>query len=284
MLHCGYIGNLSAKRLRGEPAPTKSLRSAAPRPSDLHNWRILVKKQSFAHLTQEEAGLKKCVLTGLISLLLAGLAQGAAAQPSAPRTPWYVAGGFGLSEVSIPSQTLDATNAVISAGNGAAFTVTDRDDGSTGTKFLLGYRFNPNFAVEGGYATLGKASAHTDFRGGGSPSVSVGTFNLQYEMSGPFVDAVGILPLNDKWSLFGRIGVSNTKTSADIAGAPLTLIISSDDLSETKLSEKFGAGVDYNVNAEFGMRAEWERYKAPDPLSNEVLDVDMATVSFVYRF
>ena len=228
--------------------------------------------------------MNKCVLTGLVSLLLAGLAQGAAAQSAVPKTSWYVGGGIGVSESSIPGSTVDAANAVISASNGAAFTVTDKDDRSTSTKFFVGYSFNRHFAIEGGYASLGRTSTHTDFRGGGSPSVSVGSLNLEYKMSGPFVDAVGIFPLNGKWSLFGRAGVSNTRTSTNISGSSLTLIVSSDDQSETKLLPRFGAGVEYHINAAFGVRAEWERNQAPDPLSDEKFDIDSATVAFVYRF
>jgi len=228
--------------------------------------------------------VNKCVLTGLVSLLLAGLAQGAAAQSAKPKTPWYIGAGISVADASIPGQTVDATNAAISAGNGAAFTVTDKDNRSTGSKFFVGYSFNRNFAIEGGYAYLGRTSTHTDFRGGGSPSVSVGSLNLEYKMTGVFVDAVGILPLNDKWSLFGRAGASNTRTSTNISGSSLVLILSSDDQAETKLLPKFGGGVEYHINESFGVRAEWERYKAPDPLSDEKFDIDAATVAFTYRF
>lgn len=233
--------------------------------------------------------MNRRILTSMVLLALAGIAQGAAAQYPAdksggPTTPWYVGAGLGIIDASIPSQTVNGTNAALAAANGAAFTVVDEDSHSTGTKFLVGFKFNRNFAAEVGYASLGRTSTHTDFRGTGVPSVSVGTFDLDYKMAGPFIDAVGFLPLSEKWSLIGRIGVSYVKTSISADGAPLTLIISSNDKSETEAREKFGAGVDYNINAAFTVRGEWERYKAPDPLSDEVFDVDTATLSLLYRF
>jgi hypothetical protein len=48
--------------------------------------------------------------------------------------------------------------------------------------------------------------------------------------------------------------------------------------------EKLGAGVDYNLSPAFTARAQWERYKMPDPFSDELFNVDTATLSLLYRF
>lgn len=233
--------------------------------------------------------MNKRVLTGLVLLALSAISQGVSAQDSAGTSgaiasPWYLGAGIGVTDASIPNQTVNDANAVFVAANGAASTIVNEDSGSTGLKVFLGYRFHPNFAVEGGYASLGETSVQSDFRSAGVPSTSVGTFDLKYKMTAPFIDAVGIFPFNEKWSAIGRIGASYTRTSADINGSPLTLVISSNDKTEKKLREKFGAGIDYNMTAAFTVRAEWERYKAPDPLSDEVFDVDIASVSVLFRF
>jgi OOP family OmpA-OmpF porin len=232
--------------------------------------------------------VNKCALA-IVTLALAGIAQGAAAQNAAdasgnPKTPWYVGAGIGATESSIPNETTSAINAALVAVNGAASSIVDEKSRATGLKFTLGYKFSRNLALEGGYAVLGETTVNTDFRDAGVPSASVGTFNLEYKMSAPFIDVVGILPLGEKWSLIGRVGVSYTRTSATISGAPITILVASSDQSESEAREKFGAGIDYNINAAFALRAEWERYKAPDPLSDEVFDVDTATLSMLYRF
>lgn len=253
---------------------------------DLHVGDIRVQMVSFVYPTREEARVNKYALAGMISLALAGIAQGAAAQyPAAmsagPASSWYVGVGIGKANASIPKQTIDRINSTLSAANGATFSVIDEDKLSTGAKLLVGYSFNRNFAVEGGYAVLGTSSVNMDFRSG---LVSVGRFNMEYKMTGEFIDAVGMLPLNEKWSLIGRAGVNYGKTSASINGSPLTLIVSNNDKSESKVREKFGAGVDYNLNPAFTVRAEWERYKMPDPLSDELFNVNAATLSLLYRF
>ena len=69
-----------------------------------------------------------------------------------------------------------------------------------------------------------------------------------------------------------------------MTGSPLTFALSSNDKSESTVRAKFGAGVDYNVNPAFTVRAEWELYKMPDPLTTDLFDVNAATLSLLYRF
>ena len=82
----------------------------------------------------------------------------------------------------------------------------------------------------------------------------------------------------------GVVGVSYSRVSANVKGSPLTLAISNNDKSESKIHEKFGAGVDYNLTPVFTVRAEWERYKMPDPLGDGTLHVDAALLSVLYHF
>ncbi len=232
--------------------------------------------------------MSKNVLASIAFIAIGAIAQDSAAQgpsgnPDGFR-PWYWGMGVSVNKSSLPDGTVDRANSAIAQNSGAASYLADMDDQSTGLKILLGYRFSRYFAVEGGYVTLGESSMHTDFRSAGVPSASVGTLDMKYKMSAPFVDAVLSMPLGNYLSIFGHLGVSYTETKADINGAPLTLLLTNSAKSESKVHEKFGAGVEYNVIPEFTIRGEWERYKAPDPLSDETIDVDAATLSFLYRF
>jgi OOP family OmpA-OmpF porin len=222
----------------------------------------------------------------MVSLALAGIAQTAAAQdavarPGVPTTSWYIGGGFGQTWAIIPDQTVDFINSDLSAANGATFSVLDKDKHAAEVKFFAGYTFNPYFSVEGGFAYLGDSKVSMDFRNGLN---SVGTFNLQYKMNAIFIDAVGSLPVGDNWSFIGRIGVSYNTVDANFNGQPITYVASSNDTTETKIREKFGAGIDYKLNPQFTARLEWERYKMPDPLSDEQFNADTATLSLLYRF
>ena len=236
--------------------------------------------------------MKKYATAGMVSLALFGIANGVSAMdpaypgdpanPSGPASPWYVGLGVGYSYANIPEQTIDGLNSsLLAVVPGAAFSVVSTDKRSTGTKLLLGYDFNRYFAVEGGYAYLGRTSANMDFRAGLS---SVGTFDLDYKMSAWFADAVGMFPLGEKWSLVGRLGVSYNRVSTTANGNPITLLASNNDKVDNAVQPKFGAGLDYHFSPAFTGRLEWERYKMPDPLSDENFNVDAATLSVLFHF
>ena len=233
--------------------------------------------------------MNKYVVAGMVSLALAGIAQSASAQYSRAKSvdavsPWYVGAGIGQTFASIPEQTVNGIDSALTVANGASFSVVDKDKHSAEEKFFVGYTFNPYFAAEAGYAALGKSSVTMDFRNGAPLTTSVGNFNMKYRMTAFFIDAVGSLPMNEKLSLFGRVGVSYNRVNADFRGRPITFIVSSNDKSETKVREKFGAGVGYSLNSMFSVRAEWERYRMPDPFSDEQYKVDTATLSLLYHF
>jgi OOP family OmpA-OmpF porin len=99
-------------------------------------------------------------------------------------------------------------------------------------KLFGGYQLNPNFAVEAGVTELGAVN---------SPGGQVDSY-------GTFVDAVGILPLSNQWSLLGRAGVAhmaiNTPTGDD-GGNGL----------------KVGLGAEYAISKSVAIRGEWERYQ-----------------------
>ena len=252
----------------------------------LHVGNIRVQMMRSVCPNQEGVGVKKNFVAAMISFVLAGIAQGAAAQylpegAGEGKSPWYVGFGLGRSFAYIPRQTVDGINSTLSAADGASFSIVDKYPRSTGLKILVGYDLNRYFAVEGGYEVLGKTSVNMDFRSGLN---SVGRFNMTYNMYSAFIDALGRIPLNAKWSLIGRVGASYNRVRVDLIGSPITIIASSAQKSETNFAEKFGAGVEYNFSSEFAGRLEWERYKMPDPLSNETFHVDVAMLSLLYHF
>jgi OmpA-OmpF porin, OOP family len=126
----------------------------------------------------------------------------------------YVGAGLGFPDYR------DSVNGIGGSGSG------------TSGKLLGGFQYSPNFALELGVAGL----AHID---NGSGSVNGHAV---------YLDAVGIAPLSDRWSLLGRIGL-----------ADVSLNTSAGDDSGTGL--KVGLGAQYSLSREVALRAEWERYQ-----------------------
>lgn len=158
-------------------------------------------------------------------IILASLALAASA--TAQAADWYVGGAVGRSDYKV-----DTTGA------------TSSDKTDTGYKLFAGARLSPNLAIEGGFADLGKATA------------SDGTTSGSLKLSALYLDAVGILPLNPQWDVFGRVGLSSSKLklAGTVGGAT-----GSD--SDRSVQAHFGFGGQYNLSKTVAVRAEWERFR-----------------------
>jgi OOP family OmpA-OmpF porin len=148
---------------------------------------------------------------------------------------------------------------------------TSVDDTDTGFKIYGGYEFTKNFALEAGYADLGKATAEDS------------TFPLSaaVEASAIFLDAVGTLPLTNEFSVFGRAGIAFTKVEASVSVPGF----GSASVKEDETNLKFGLGAQYAFTKNVALRAEWERYMdlGEDATTGES-DVDMVGVSLNVKF
>lgn len=140
------------------------------------------------------------------------------------------------------------------------------DGKDSGTKLFGGYQVNRNLGLELAYADLGK----TNYGPGSSGPCSV--TNGTVKASGFNFSAVGTLPLNPSFDLFGKIGFYawEAKANDTTCGAPF-----SDKATGTDLS--YGVGATYNLTKNFGIRAEWEQYKAVD-------DISLLSIGVAYKF
>jgi OOP family OmpA-OmpF porin len=173
------------------------------------------------------------------------------AATSAQAADWYVGGSLGqasFKKVDVP------------AGVSA-------DTKDTGYKLLVGAQISPNFAVEGGYADLGKLKAT------GTDGESLVDGNIKN--SGLFVDAVGKLPLAADWGVFGKLGLydSKSKLGGTFSGA---------DGSNSLLGLKFGVGAEYMVTKTIAVRGEWERSRVK--AAGDTANVDLLSVGVTIGF
>ncbi|MCX5877385.1 MAG: outer membrane beta-barrel protein [Deltaproteobacteria bacterium] len=183
----------------------------------------------------------------------------------------YVGGNIGQSRARIDEDRI--TNAL----TGAGFTTTgfEDDNHDLGFKLFGGYQFNKYLAVEGGYFDLGKF----DFTSTGVPT---GTLSGNIKVRGVNLDVVGILPITEKFSAFGRVGANYAKTEDSfVGGGSLTALNPNPTKRDTNY--KFGLGLQYAFNDALAMRAEAERYRINDAVGNDG-DIDLISVGLVYRF
>lgn len=98
-----------------------------------------------------------------------------------------------------------------------------------------GYQFNPYLAAELGVTRLGSASI-------GDSSAKARAYSL---------DALAKMPLNDKFSLYGRLGAAHYERSFKGGAAPG---------GQHAVGLHVGLGMDYALSPTWGVRTELSRY------------------------
>src|SRR3990167_9513078 len=116
------------------------------------------------------------------TLGLAALAVIASPFAAADDTGWY--GGINVGQSKAKIDDARITSNLL--GTGFATASINNDNRDTGFKLYGGYKFNRNFALEGGYFDLGKF-------GFTAPTVPAGTLPGSIKLRGINLDAVGIL-------------------------------------------------------------------------------------------
>lgn len=111
------------------------------------------------------------------------------------------------------------------------------DGNDTGFKVFGGYALNKHFAIEAAYINLGK------------PDDEIFGTNVELEGTAFNAAAVGTIPLNDKFSLYGRAGIIFWDAEASSAFG------SSDDSGN---DFAYGIGAALNVAPAAKLRLEWE--------------------------
>jgi OOP family OmpA-OmpF porin len=144
------------------------------------------------------------------------------------------------------------------------------DDKDTAYRVFGGYKFHPNIAVEGGYSPLGETTA--SFPGA----------NVTAEANAWDLVGVGIWPLGNNFSIFGKVGFYNAelKLGGALSGKKTTT-----DLT-------YGVGGQYDFNRNLGLRLEWQRYsgvKSPDATAGGLTfsgetDIDVLSVGALWKF
>jgi OOP family OmpA-OmpF porin len=183
---------------------------------------------------------------------------------------WYVGAGIGQARANIDDARLKSSL----TANGATLNSFTTDERSTGGKLYVGKQLNQYFAIEGGYFDLGKFGFNSTTSGNGALNGEVG-------FRGVNLDLVGQLPLSQRFSLLGTVGMNYAKASAHFTGNRL-FAATNPNPSERKLNAKVGLGLEFKFSEALAMRAEVERYRVNDAVGNRG-DVDMATLNLVYK-
>lgn len=133
------------------------------------------------------------------------------------------------------------------------------DDRTTGFKLFTGGQVNQWFGVELAYVNLGEVD-----RNGGDVRAQGLNFNL-----------VGTVPVTDQFKVFGKLGTiyGFTRTRAP-AGQPSG--------HEDSFRLAYGLGVQADINRNWAVRGDWDRYRFEYPGRKD--DADLYSIGVVYKF
>ena len=189
----------------------------------------------------------------------------------ADESGWYGGANIGRSGATIDDARI--TSGLLGAGL-ATTSIADRDR-DTGYKIFGGYQLNKNFAIEGGYFDLGKY-------GFTATTLPAGTLNGNIRLRGLNLDTVGILPITDKLSALGRVGLNYAQARDSFSGTG-SVNVTNPNPSKRGMNYKLGLGLQYAFSESLGMRAEVERYRVNDAIGNKG-HIDLVSVGLVYWF
>ena len=171
-------------------------------------------------------------------MVIGALSSGGTAWAQAPQdVGLYLGGSLGYSTIDLDVGALRA----------AGMTTLSSDDNDTGWKLFAGYQFHRNWAVEGSYYDLGNFNASGTVTGTATPA------NVSVNVKGWGLAAVGILPLQQNFSLFGKLGGFWSDSSASATAGPFAA--ATGDSNSEWLA---GIGMTYNFSRNWGVRAEAE--------------------------
>ena len=190
--------------------------------------------------------------------------------PEWANSAWYIGAGIGQSRANIDNERLTRSL----TANGASLSSFKVDERDLAYKLYVGKQLNRYFAVEAGYFDLGKF-------GFDATTSQNGRLVGEAGFRGVNMDLVGQLPLSERFSVLGRVGMNYAKASTHFSGNRL-FAVTNPNPSERKANAKAGLGLEYKFSEALALRGEVERYRVNDAVGNRG-DVDLASVSLVYK-
>ena len=213
--------------------------------------------------------MKLIKTSGLLGLVALAVTAGPLA--IAQDAGWYGGVSGGRSRANIDDARITSTL----LGSGFRSVTIDEDNAGNGYKIFGGYQLNKNLALEGGYFDLGQF-------GFTATTVPAGTLNGTIKLRGLNLDAVGLLPITEKFSALGRIGINYAQARDTFSGTG-AVFSANGNPTKRDTNLKVGLGLQYAFTESLSVRAELERYRINDAVGNKG-DVDLASIGLVYYF
>ena len=164
--------------------------------------------------------------------------------------------------------------------------VAATDDTDLGYQVGIGYRFTRYFAAEMAFTQFGElitsASADVDY-----PQDDVGfepsELELTFDTGGPVFSAVGILPINERFEAYARVGFIFASFKRSFVSRVNGQTLGGSARSDSQ-KPVYGAGLTWNINKVYSLRAEYEVINDIGDTGVGTEDLRVMGVQFSMRF
>lgn len=218
----------------------------------------------------------------------------------------YLVGTVGKSIMIHSPMQIDNNNIVSGSVNNLAALNSTQESDKHGFKLQLGYQLTPNFAIEGGYVNLGKTRYSANYTSQASITLpawlfptwlpaqiknqiqqqlrgpaSTGSASREAEISGWNLSGLGLYPINDKLSVFAKLGAIRSQIKTSDSGTAF----GEGSVTEASWKGILGVGANYAIDENLGIRAEFERFnKLGDKETTGTMDVNLLSVGVTGKF
>lgn len=140
-----------------------------------------------------------------------------------------------------------------------------------------GYQFTQMFGMEVSYADFGTLE-----NSGSLPYPWVGINSVKYKISGYALHATATLPINDSFSLLGKLGIARSKGEISATSINTPSFNVNDTSSSTKAS--FGVGAKYAFSDQVDFRVQYDKFGAGGDSNVGRARFDLLSAGAVYKF
>jgi opacity protein-like surface antigen len=186
----------------------------------------------------------------MLSMAISLAVTATTAQAQSSEQNIYVGAGLSINRSSHLGSKIDGALGAQGISSSSSATAS-----STNPNLRLGYQINPNWAVEASYDRIGNLAAQSTVS---QPSAD--TANGNWNARGYGLHVLGIVPVDQKFSVYGRIGVEQWNTHLSLASTTGGTTQLSNTSSNTSLA--VGAGTSYKLSKTLDLTGEFTRYTA----------------------
>ncbi|HET8692220.1 MAG TPA: outer membrane beta-barrel protein [Steroidobacteraceae bacterium] len=133
------------------------------------------------------------------------------------------------------------------------------DDSDTGFGLAGGYQLNDHFAFEIAYVDLGSVGSRHVATVTDGVQQETAEVDFQTSADGAAVSVLGILPIGERFSVYGRLGLSFLSATGT-ASITVDGVTQRPRQSDQKTDPVYGVGVEYAIGKYSAVRLSWDRY------------------------